>query len=109
MYNTALHQEKSKNVFSSNLCGDTCDEKDNLKHHRNKKHHHKENHECPTFQQIFTENQKLEDHILKAHNEMKKISCEKCGMSLIFEWKMKMHKILHDNETANRKCHFFNN
>ena len=100
-------REDTKNALKCNKCDSSFESKKNLKEHIHKIH--PTNIKCLSCEKTFQKNCELETHIKTSHKEMIKYDCDKCDQKFILKWRLLKHESIHSNNSAVKKCHYFNN
>ena len=90
--------EKCEQEFASNKI---------LKDHIKKMH--SQSKKCKFCEETFVKCSDLEEHLQNFHYDATQYECEDCGKKIVLEWRMKKHKILHEESASIKYCHYFNN
>ena len=105
--NTLTNNTKStESVLKCKICGKGVKDKLKLKQHLLADHERKFN--CNHCGECFHRSCDLEHHLTVNHKEVKHFQCNDCGMTFMFEWRLRKHTKGHKSDLI-RTCHFFNN
>ena len=60
------------------------------------KKNHSQTKKCKFCEETFLKCSDLEEHLQNFHSDATQYECEHCGKKFVLEWRMKKHKILHE-------------
>ena len=68
---------------------------------------HREKLKCKLCTNYFDKNSDLELHMTTDHQLERIYKCDICQKTFVFEWRLKKHKTLHENDYG-KNCHYYN-